>query len=245
MELIPAIDLKDHRVVRLLKGDFDAETCYEVTAAALYERYVDAGATRLHLVDLDAARGREAQREIWRPLAADGRLQLQLGGGLRSAELLTRAFDDGVGRAVIGSLAVTEPATVVDWLRRYGPERIVLALDVRLDDKAIPRLTTHGWLRQSETSLWDAVAYFRTAGLRHVLCTDVACDGALGGPNLSLYREARLRWPEIDWIASGGVRDSHDLASLAAIPVQAVVSGRALLEGRLTMEELQPYLPAA
>ena len=154
-----------------------------------------------------------SQRELWRPLAADGRLQVQLGGGLRSDASMTQAFDDGVCRAVIGSLAVTEPATVANWLRRYGPEKIVLALDVRLDEKAIPRLTTHGWLHQSDLSLWDAVAYYRTAGLRHVLCTDVACDGALGGPNLALYREARLRWPEVEWIASGGVRHAADLGA--------------------------------
>jgi phosphoribosylformimino-5-aminoimidazole carboxamide ribotide isomerase len=245
VELIPAIDLKEGRVVRLLQGDFDAETRYDMTAQALYERYVKAGARTLHLVDLDAARGRPAQRTIWQPLAADGRLQVQLGGGLRSEEALTQAFDDGICRAVIGSLGVTEPATVADWLRRFGAERLVLALDVRLDAESIPRLTTHGWLEQSEVSLWDAITYFHAAGLRHVLCTDVACDGALNGPNLSLYREARERCPDMQWIASGGVRHKDDLAALAAVPVQSVVSGRALLEGHLTLEELQPYLPAA
>jgi phosphoribosylformimino-5-aminoimidazole carboxamide ribotide isomerase len=121
----------------------------------------------------------------------------------------------------------------------------VLALDVRLDEDGTPRITTHGWQETTALSLWDAVARYADAGLRHVLCTDVARDGALGGPNVGLYAEAVRRFPSIAWQASGGVRDAADLAALAAIGVAGTVSGKALLEGRISREDLQPYLPAA
>jgi phosphoribosylformimino-5-aminoimidazole carboxamide ribotide isomerase len=143
---------------------------------------------------------------------------------------------------VVGSTAVTQPGEVQAWLREFGPESIVLAFDVRIDESGVPRLTTHGWEQQTATSLWDAVAGYLPHGLRHVLCTDVARDGALSGPNLDLYREAVDRFPAIAWQASGGVRDAADLHALDETGVAAAVSGRALLEGRMQRQELQPFL---
>ena len=245
MELIPAIDLREGRVVRLLHGDFDAETRYEVTPVDLYIRYLKCGARRLHVVDLDGARdGTQPNLDIIWQLAA-GSMAVQSGGGLRSEEALRNLFDAGVERAVVGSIAVTDSARVVDWLARFGAERIVLALDVRLDAEGVPHLATHGWRQQSSIDLWSAVDRYLPAGLRHVLCTDVGRDGALSGPNLDLYAEAVRRFPSIAWQASGGVRDAADLHALARIGVAATVSGKALLEGRMTAEELQPFLPAA
>jgi phosphoribosylformimino-5-aminoimidazole carboxamide ribotide isomerase len=245
MELIPAIDLRDGRVVRLLHGDFDAETRYEVTPADLYVRYASCGARRLHVVDLDGARdGTQPNLDIIWQLTA-GRLAVQAGGGLRSDEALTNLFDAGVQRAVVGSIAVTDPARVAGWLAQFGAERIVLALDVRLDAQGTPLIATHGWRELSTLDLWSAVERFLPAGLRHVLCTDVGRDGALTGPNLGLYAAAVRRFPGICWQASGGVRDAQDLHALAGIGVASTVSGKALLEGRMTPEELQPFLPAA
>ena len=246
MQLIPAIDLKGGRCVRLLHGDFDAETHYPVTPQALYERYAGIGAQWLHLVDLDGARdGAQAHLPVVAALARLGRLRLQVGGGLRDRSSIERTLAAGAARVVIGSLAVSDPDLVVGWLRRLGPEAIVLALDVRLDAGGAPRLATHGWREQSGLSLWDAVARFRRAGLRHVLCTDVARDGALTGPNCALYVDAVRHFPDVEWQASGGVRDIRDLWSLCDGGVAAAVSGRALLDGRLAAEELKPFLPAA
>jgi phosphoribosylformimino-5-aminoimidazole carboxamide ribotide isomerase len=140
---------------------------------------------------------------------------------------------------------VTQADAVRDWLRVFGPERLCLAFDVRLDEAGTPRVATHGWREQSSLSLWDAVAGFGTAGLRHVLCTDVARDGTLGGPNVELYREAVRRFPEILWQASGGVRDLNDLAALADTEVAAAISGKALLDDLIPTEELQAFLPNA
>jgi phosphoribosylformimino-5-aminoimidazole carboxamide ribotide isomerase len=246
MQLIPAIDLKDGRCVRLLKGDFAAETRYEVTPAALYDSYAALGAAWLHVVDLDGARdGAQAHLPVVAALARLGRLKLQVGGGLRDRATVERTLAAGATRVVIGSLAVTDPDLVSGWLRGLGPEAIVIAVDVRLDARGEPRVATHGWREQSQLSLWDAVARFTSTGLRHVLCTDVGRDGALSGPNCGLYVDAVRRFPEIDWQASGGVRDARDLWALRDGGVAAAVSGRALLEGRLPAGELKPFLPAA
>ncbi len=246
MELIPAIDLKDGRCVRLVRGDFAAETRYPVTPEALYERFAGFGARRLHVVDLDGARvGAPAHLEAIEALARRGRLRLQVGGGLRTRESLERMLASGVARVVVGSLAVTEPGLVGEWLRDFGPDSVVLAFDVRLDADGTPRIATHGWAQQSAVVLWDAVEGFLVAGLEHVLCTDVDRDGLLAGPNVELYAEAVRRFPTIEWQASGGIRDAADLRALAANGAAAAVSGRALLEDRLPAAELQPFLPAA
>jgi phosphoribosylformimino-5-aminoimidazole carboxamide ribotide isomerase len=246
MELIPAIDLRGGRCVRLFQGDFDAETHYDVTPQALYDRYAGFGATRLHVVDLDGARdGAQAHRSIVGELCTRGRLKLQVGGGLRDRATVESTLAAGVDRAVIGSLAVSDPDLVNGWLKRFGPERIVLAFDVRVGDDGVPRVATHGWREQSTLTLWDAVARYEAAGLRHVLCTDVGRDGAMSGPNLDLYVEAVRRHGSIEWQASGGVRDARDLWALADAGVAGAVSGRALLEDRMPPEELKPFLPAA
>ena len=246
MELIPAIDLRGGGVVRLLQGDFDAETRYAMSPEELYGQYARAGARHVHVVDLDGARdGTAGNRPIIAGLASLGRLRMQSGGGLRSSRDLQSLLAAGVERAVIGSVAVTAASEVSEWFAEFGADRLVLALDVRIDASGTPRVATHGWKEQSALSLWDMVRRYQGVGLRHVLCTDVSRDGAMAGPNLSLYREATARFPELAWQASGGIRDTADLRELAGTGVAAAVSGKALIEGRIAIEELQPFLPDA
>lgn len=247
MLLIPAIDIRGGRCVRLLQGRFDAETVYADDPATVLEQYLGLGARRVHVVDLDGARaGAQGNREaLARLVAAAPKDALQVGGGVRTRETADELIALGIGRVVVGSVAVTQPDEVRSWLRELGPDRVVLAFDVRLDAGGTPRLATHGWENQTETSLWDAVEAYLPTGLRHVLCTDVARDGALSGPNVALYREAVRRYSSVQWQASGGVSVASDLHSLADAGVAAVVSGKALLEGRLNPTELQPFLPDA
>jgi phosphoribosylformimino-5-aminoimidazole carboxamide ribotide isomerase len=243
MRLIPAIDLRDGRCVRLLQGRFDAETVYATDPLEILGRYGALGARYVHVVDLDGARGgTQANLDAIAALATAGRIKLQVGGGVRNRAALTRLLELGVARCVIGSLAVSEPETIDAWLKELGPEPILLAFDVRVDENGTPRLATHGWERQTEVCLWDALERYLPQGLRHVLCTDVGRDGALSGPNVGLYAEALRRFPTIRWQASGGVRDTRDLQSLQETGVAAVISGRALLEDRMSAEELQPFL---
>lgn len=244
MLLIPAIDLRAGRCVRLLRGDFEAETRYEVEPQALLQRYRALGATWLHVVDLDGARdGRQAEvnRAVIRTLAAEEGVSLQVGGGIREAASIEALLRSGAARVVLGSAAIDSPEETREWLRRFGPESIVLAFDVRILD-SVPRCMTHGWQVQRSLSLWEAVDSFTSVGLRHVLCTDVERDGALQGPNVELYREAVERHPMIAWQASGGIRGVEDLEGLRQIGVSAAISGRALLEDRIRDLELQPYL---
>jgi phosphoribosylformimino-5-aminoimidazole carboxamide ribotide isomerase len=245
MLLMPAIDLRGGRCVRLLKGDFEAETAYPWAPGELLGRYRALGARWIHVVDLDGARaGSSGNREAILELAAEGGVRLQAGGGVRGADALAELLAGGVARVVIGSAAIESPAQVAGWLERFGPERICLALDVRLEAGGEPLLRTRGWLQDTGTSLWDLLDRYPPGLVRHVLCTDIERDGALLGANLDLYRAARARFPGIAWQASGGVCGAPDLRALAAIGVAATVSGKALLEQRIPTEELEPFLRA-
>jgi phosphoribosylformimino-5-aminoimidazole carboxamide ribotide isomerase len=245
MRLIPSIDLRGGRCVRLLKGDFAAETRYAAEPLALVRHYRALGARWLHIVDLDGARdGRLAHRELIAAMAAEPDIRLQVGGGLRSRAVIDDLLALGVARAVIGSAALEQPEAVASWLGELGPERVCLAFDARLDPDDTPRLQSRGWLEATRWSLWEAVARFAPAGLRHVLCTDIDRDGALSGANTSLYTEAVHRCPDIEWQASGGVASTADLVALAAAGCAAAISGKALLENRLPATELLPFLPS-
>ena len=245
MELIPAIDIRDGRCVRLLRGEFDKETRYEFDPRELARDYRAGGARWLHIVDLDGAEsGQRGNADLIGEIAKAADLKIQLGGGIRSERSLIDALDVA-DRVVIGSLAVTEPDSVAEWLTRFGPERIALGLDVRLDSDGTARVTTHGWTEASDLTLDAAIGRYAEAGLKHVLCTDVARDGALSGPNVELYRLVQQIWPEIALQASGGVREAADLEMLAAAGVAAAISGKALLENRIRFKEIKPFLPNA
>jgi len=250
MQLIPAIDLRDGHCVRLLHGDFDAETRYAADPQALLLKYRGAGADWLHIVDLDGARGRTDgarggdNQAIILQLAAHKAIKLQVGGGLRNTAALAQMLDAGVERVVVGSAALTQVDQVQAWLQHFGADRLTLAFDVCVDSGA-PLVRTHGWQRQSEHTLWSAVDGYLASELQHVLCTDVGRDGALTGPNLELYAEAVRRYPQIHWQASGGIRNANDLHALAETGATAAISGKALLEDLIPFEELQPFLPNA
>jgi phosphoribosylformimino-5-aminoimidazole carboxamide ribotide isomerase len=239
VNVIPAIDLKDGKCVRLFQGDFEQTTEYSSDPAAVARSFAELHTRDLHIVDLDGARsGTQQNREIIRAMADTSALSIQLGGGIRSQQSLTDWFDAGVTRCVVGSLAVTEPDAVRAWLARFGGERIVLALDVKLDADGQPRLTTHGWTRESTITLFDCIDTFTDVGLQHVLCTDVSRDGAMTGPNIQLYMSVMRRYPDLLLQASGGVRNIGDLEQLREAGIPAAITGRALLEGAITPEEM-------
>jgi phosphoribosylformimino-5-aminoimidazole carboxamide ribotide isomerase len=245
MELIPAIDLKDGGCVRLFQGRFDAVTEYPADPVALALRYAGLGARWVHCVDLDGARdGAAGNLETIRRISAELPGRLQVGGGIRDRAAAQRLLDAGVGRVVIGSVAAEDPPAVIRWLGELGPERLVLALDVSCEADE-PMLVSRGWTERSEFTLWQALDRYGAAGARHVLCTDVSRDGAFTGPAVDLYRECAARFPSMCFQASGGVRHVADLESLAASGAGAAIVGRALLEGRISEQELQPFLRSA
>jgi phosphoribosylformimino-5-aminoimidazole carboxamide ribotide isomerase len=248
MRLLPAIDLQDGRCVRLLRGDFAQQTAYSTAPLELARKFEAMGADWLHVVDLDGAREGRADhvnRFLIAQLARESSLRLQVGGGLRTRADVERVLEAGAERAVIGSAALSDPEAVRGWIDDFGGERIALAFDVRLDADGTPCIVTHGWQRQSTRPLWEALADFPAGAPAHVLCTDVARDGALSGPNVALYAQAARRFPGIAWQASGGIRDAADLNALAGCGAAAAISGKALLEDLIPVEELRPFLPNA
>ncbi len=246
MQVIPAIDLQAGKCVRLFQGDFDQCTEYSDDPAAVARKFQGMGFAYLHIVDLDGARsGRQDNREIVAAIARESKLAIQLGGGVRDEKTISSWLDAGVKRIIIGSAAVTYPESVRDWCRQFGAARIVLALDVRVDDDKTPHLATHGWTRTTDITLWQCVDDFQTVGIKHVLCTDDNRDGAMSGPNIDLYAEFVGRYPTIQLQASGGVRHIGDLKRLRSIGADGAITGRALLEGQITEQEIRAFLRAA
>lgn len=242
MEVIPAIDLLGGRCVRLHQGDFARVTEYERDPLELAAAYRAAGARRLHVVDLDGARtGSPANSAIIGALAAGSGLAVQAGGGIRTQTRLEALLAAGAERVVIGSVAVGDPRSVIEWIDAHGAERVVLAFDVSLQEGRDPVALTHGWQEASGESLWNLLESYLTAGARHFLCTDVGRDGTLTGPNVGLYAECVRRFPQARLIASGGIAGAADLPLLAATGVAGVVTGKALLDGRLTLEEMRQF----
>ncbi len=235
--LYPALDIRNGSVVRLKQGDYAQQTDYAGTPLELADNYADAGATWLHLVDLDAARdGGYTLAPLLGVLSNKGRLKIQTGGGIRSEADVQRVLDAGASRVVIGSLAVREPEAVASWLQRFGPERITIALDTRrVDDQW--RLPLHGWTELSARTLDDLACFYADAGLEHLLCTDIGRDGMLAGPNLELYAHLSQRVPGLAIQASGGVRDVADILAARAVGCGGAVLGKALLENRFSLKE--------
>lgn len=237
MELVPAIDILNGRCVRLLHGEYAQCKVYEPEPLALADTYAQAGAEWLHVVDLLASRDGEAAdtRALFELLARAPQC-VQTGGGVRSAGDVQARLDAGARRVVVGSVAGNEPDRFFRWLERFGTESIVAALDVRFDQDGTPRVRSHGWTRDSGHSLWQLLDYYFECGLIHVLVTDIGRDGALSGPNLELYQSLAHAYPGLRVQASGGIRSIDDLRVLVASGASAAITGKALLEGRFTIE---------
>ncbi len=236
--IIPAIDLIDGQTVRLYQGSYDKTTQYQQTPFELRDLYAAAGAGVLHLVDLSGAKdAAKRQLPLLKQLMQNAPLPIQVGGGVRTEQDVIDLLEAGASRVVIGSLAIREPALVQQWLRRYGGDKIVLALDVAINDKGEKNLPSHGWIEASNITLEQVLDGFITAGARHVLCTDISRDGTLQGPNVELYQELAAKYPQILWQASGGVGNLEHIQSLRGCGVAGVILGRALLEGKFSIVE--------
>ena len=237
MLIMPAIDLRDGRVVRLHQGDYEQETRYPDDPLVLAKAYAAQGAQWLHLVDLDGARIGSGQERAWiRRLAAQAGLHLQCGGGVRSRADVDQLLDAGVRRVVIGSLYAREPALIGRWVEELGADRLVIALDVRAHGQGWD-VQVAGWRESAGLELSTALERARQYGVRQVLITDIGRDGTLGGPAVALYHAMAARFPELQLQASGGVATLEDLQRLATHGAHAVVIGKALLEGRFTVAQ--------
>jgi phosphoribosylformimino-5-aminoimidazole carboxamide ribotide isomerase len=245
LKIIPAIDLHDGKCVRLYKGDFDKVTHYSDQPLEIARAYAALRVDDLHIVDLDGARtGSQQNARVVRELCAETPLTVQLGGGIRDSDRVRYWLENGVARCVVGSVAVEEPERVAAWIGEFGTDRIVLALDVTIEEQG-PILATQGWTTSTGVSLWDLLDRYSTLGAKHLLCTDIGRDGAMSGPNFDLYAEALRRYPDLRLQASGGVRDIGDIGRLRNIGVPAAITGKALLDGKISAPEVESFLRSA
>ena len=234
--LYPAIDVRGGRVVRLRQGDYAQETRYADDPLAVAERYAQAGARWLHLVDLDAARaGGYTLSPLLSAIKSATSLQVQTGGGVRGEADLQSILEAGADRVVVGSLSVREPARVRGWLRSFGSAHITVALDARESADGRWQLPTAGWTEDSGVELGTLLSDYMAAGLKHLLCTDITRDGMLSGPNLALYRRILDLAPQVQLQASGGVRDVADVVDARQAGCAGAVLGKALLDGRFEL----------
>lgn len=235
MIIYPAMDLMGGQCVRLSQGRFDDATTYSADPAAALAAFAEAGAEWTHIVDLDGARaGEPRQHDLIAGLARTASQQLQVAGGFRDRDQISRMLSAGVGRVVIGSLAVKDPALVNAFLAEFGGDRITLALDVNLVN-GVPMVATAGWTETSGSSLWDIAALYPDA--RHLLVTDIGRDGMMAGPNVALVAEAARRLPHLAVQASGGVSSLDDITELLPSGAAGAIVGKALWEGKVDLKE--------
>ena len=234
--IIPALDLIDGTVVRLHQGDYATQRDYGNDPLPRLQDYAAQGAEVLHLVDLTGAKD-PAQRQIplIKTLVAGVNVPVQVGGGVRTEADVAALLDAGVARVVVGSTAVKSPEEVKSWFARFGADALVL--DVRIDERGNKQVAVSGWQEDSGVSLEELVETYLPVGLKHVLCTDISRDGTLAGSNVALYEEVCAKYPQVAFQSSGGIGGIEDVAALRGTGVRGVIVGRALLEGKFTVEE--------
>jgi phosphoribosylformimino-5-aminoimidazole carboxamide ribotide isomerase len=236
--IIPALDLIDGKVVRLYQGDYAQKTVYSDDPQSQFTIYNQQGADWLHLVDLDGAKDiTKRQLTVIASLIANTPAKIQIGGGVRTEQDVKDLLDTGAQRVVIGSTAVKEPEMVAGWMKKYGAEHIVLALDINIDAEGNKIVAVSGWQEASGQTIESLLDIYLAVGLKHVLCTDISKDGTLTGSNVDLYKELATAYPQIDWQASGGIGSLDDIAAVARSGASGMIVGRALLEGKFTVEE--------
>lgn len=236
--IIPALDLIEGKVVRLHQGDYAQQRDYGSDPLPRLQEYERQGAQVLHLVDLTGAKD-PAKRQI--PLLKtllDGvKVPVQVGGGIRSRDDVAALLEAGAARVVVGSTAVKQPEAVQAWFTEFGPDAIVLALDVRIDADNRKEVAISGWQEAAGVTLEEVIEQYQPFGLKHVLCTDISRDGTLSGSNVTLYQEVSARYPAIAFQSSGGIGSLADIAALRGSGAQGVIVGRALLEEKFTVSE--------
>lgn len=236
--IIPAIDLIDGCVVRLHQGDYGARRDYGEDPLARLQRYQASGAQLLHIVDLTGAKDPKARQiPLLRELLGSLSIPVQTGGGIRSADDVRSLLDAGAARVVVGSAAVKRTDEVAGWMKTFGADKLVLALDVRINKAGNAEVAVSGWQENSGVLMDDLIRAFEPAGLRYVLTTDISKDGTLAGPNTALYAKLAQTFPTIDFQASGGIGSLDDIRAVSHTGAAGVIVGRALLEGKFTLEE--------
>lgn len=235
MRIIPAIDIIDGKCVRLKQGDYAQKKVYSENPLDVAKSFEDAGLTHLHLVDLDGAKaGKVISWNVVERITSHTRLQVDFGGGIKTNEEVAGLLGMGVHQVNLGSIAVKEPGKITDWLKQFGAEKIILSADVKNEIISI-----NGWQENSSIPIVTFLKDYIQKGIEHVTCTDISTDGMLTGPNIELYKKILLSFPQLHLIASGGVSCMEDLHELKRIGVDGVIVGKAIYEGKVSLNDLK------
>jgi phosphoribosylformimino-5-aminoimidazole carboxamide ribotide isomerase len=235
IEIIPAIDIIDGKCVRLSQGDYTQKLIYNTNPLEVAKSFEDAGIKRLHLVDLDGAKTKHIVNwKVLETIAGKTNLVIDFGGGLKTDEDLNIAFNCGAHMITGGSIAVKNKAVFLAWIEKYGADKIILGADVK-DNK----IAVSGWKEDSGLDIIDFVGEFAKEGITKVISTDISKDGMLEGPSFELYENLQHNFTELYIIASGGVSNMDDILKLNDKNVPAVITGKAIYEGRITLKQIK------
>ncbi len=238
IEIIPAIDLIDGKCVRLSQGDYNQKTVYNENPLEVAKMFETAGIRRLHLVDLDGAKAQHiVNYKVLELIATKTNLVIDFGGGLKSDKDLEIAFNSGASMITGGSIAVKEKDTFLNWLEKYGSEKIILGADAK-DGK----IAVSGWLETTELPVVDFISSYYKEGISKVISTDISRDGMLSGPSFELYAEILGELPEVQIIASGGIATMDDILKLDEMEIPGVITGKAIYENRITLKEIEKFI---
>lgn len=234
IEIIPAIDILRGKCVRLVQGEYGSEKVYNENPLEVAKQFEDAGLKRVHIVDLDGAKeGRVINWNVLEDIAGKTNLIIDFGGGIGTIKDLQIVFDSGAKLATVGSIAVKNELLLREWLFRFSPGKFLLGADVR-DEK----ISISGWKVDTEISVFDFISKYQEAGVRQIFCTDINLDGVLLGPSLKLYEKILSRFPDLYFIASGGIRSLDDIYQLEKIGCKSAILGKAIYEGLITLKDL-------
>ncbi|HEY2726856.1 MAG TPA: 1-(5-phosphoribosyl)-5-[(5-phosphoribosylamino)methylideneamino]imidazole-4-carboxamide isomerase [Parafilimonas sp.] len=238
IEIIPAIDIIDGKCVRLSQGDYQTKKIYDKSPLGIAKQFEEAGIKRLHIVDLDGAKqGKIIHLKTLEKVAAYTKLIIDFGGGIKTTEDVEAVLNAGAEMINIGSVAVTQPELVEEWITAFGANKILLGADVKDENIMIS-----GWQQSANINIINYISAYILKGVNQFFCTDISKDGLLQGASIDLYKKILNIFPQLNLIASGGVSSIDDVEQLNAIGCSGVIIGKALYEGRIQLDELKKYL---
>ena len=236
-QIIPAIDIIDGRCVRLSQGDYDRRRVYDASPEDMAKRYADCGVRRIHVVDLDGAKSSSPKNlKTLERMAVGASVEIEWGGGIKSEDALRALFDYGADCAIVGSVAAREPELFIEWLLRFGGERMILGVDVRDG-----RVSVNGWREDLNLGVDDMVGEFLPHGVKQVVCTDISKDGMLQGPSFDLYTVLQRRYDGVDFTVSGGIGSMSDIVRLDELGLRKVIVRKAVYENRITLKDIERW----
>ena len=238
MRIIPAIDIIDGKCVRLSKGDYDTKKIYNENPLEVAKSFEAHGIQYLHLVDLDGAKSsRIVNYKVLEQIASKTSLKIDFGGGLKSDTDLKIAFESGANQITGGSIAIKQPEVFKSWIQQYGADKIILGADAMNEKIAIS-----GWLEESKEEVIPFIQNYQKEGIQYVICTDISKDGMLEGPSFELYQRILEQTKDVKLIASGGISTFDELPKLAELGCEGTIIGKAIYEGRITLNQLENYI---